>query len=88
MNTLYPNLKFTLERPTDGKLPFLDTEVKQISNQLHTKVYRKATGTGLNKFIEQNEKNCSKMFRFKDLGTQKDLSVIELYTRKSYIAIH
>ena len=29
-------------------------------------------------FIEQKrKKNCSKVFRFKDLGTQKDLSVIK-----------
>ena len=47
MNTLHPNLEFTLERPIDGKLPFLDTEVKQISNQIHTIVYRKATDTGI-----------------------------------------
>ena len=47
MNTLHPNLQFTLERSVDRKLSFLDTEVKQISNQLHTNVYRKATGTGL-----------------------------------------
>ena len=45
MNTLHPNLEFTLERSVDGKLPFLDTEVKQISNQLHTNVYRKPTDT-------------------------------------------
>ena len=47
MNTLHPNLEFTLERPVDGKQPFLDTEVKQISNQIHTNVYKKATDTGL-----------------------------------------
>ena len=47
MNTLHPNLQFTLERSVDRKLSFLDTEVKQISNQLHTNVYRKATDTGL-----------------------------------------
>ena len=31
--------------------------------------------------LNKKRKNCSKMFRFKDLGIQKDLSVIELYTR-------
>ena len=45
MNTLHPNLEFTLERSVDGKLSFLDTEVKQVSNQLHTNVYRKALDT-------------------------------------------
>ena len=36
-----------------------------------------------NKFIEQKrkKKHCSKMFWFKDLDTQKDLSVIELHTQ-------
>ena len=47
MNTLKPNLEFTLEKSVDSKLPFLDTEVKQVSNQLHTNVYRKPTNTGL-----------------------------------------
>ena len=60
MNTLHPNLEFTLERPVDGKLPFLDTEVKQISNQLHTNVYRKATDTGL---IMQYTSICPKSWK-------------------------
>ena len=47
MNTLKPNLEFTLEKSVNSKLPFLDTEVKQVSNQLHTNVYRKPTNTGL-----------------------------------------
>ena len=32
MNTIHPILEFTLERSVDGKLPFVDTEVKQVSN--------------------------------------------------------
>ena len=46
MNTLHPNLEFTSERSVDGKLPFLNTEGKQVSNQLHTNVYKIATDTG------------------------------------------
>ena len=34
MNTIHPNLQFTIERPNDNKLPFLDTEIKKISNKL------------------------------------------------------
>ena len=60
MNTLHPNLEFSLERPIDRKLPFLDTEVKQISNQLHTNVYRKATDTGL---IMQYTSICPKSWK-------------------------
>ena len=40
---MHSNLKFTIEKSANGKLPFLDTEVKLISNKLHTKVYRKPT---------------------------------------------
>ena len=47
MNTIHPILEFTLERSVDGKLPVCHTEVKQVSNQLHTYVYRKPTDTGL-----------------------------------------
>ena len=47
MNTLHPNLELTLERSVDESLPFLDTKVKQVSNQLNTNVYRKPTDTSL-----------------------------------------
>ena len=47
MNTIHPNLQFTLERPNSNKLPFLDTEIKKIKNQLQTCVYRKPTDTNL-----------------------------------------
>ena len=32
-------------------------------------------------FIEPKQKKCLKFFWLKDLGTQKDLSVIELHTK-------
>ena len=60
MNTLHTNLEFTLERSVDEKLPFLDTEVKQVSNQLHTNVYRKPTDTGL---IMQYTSICPKSWK-------------------------
>ena len=60
MNTLHPNLEFILERTVDRKLPFLNTEVKQISNQIHTNVNRKATDTGL---IMQYTSICIKSWK-------------------------
>ena len=38
MNEMQSNLKLTLEKSVNGKLPFLDTEVKPILNRLHKKV--------------------------------------------------
>ena len=57
MNTIHPNLQFTLERPNNDKLPFLDTEIKKIKNQLQTSVYRKPTDTNL---IMQYTSTCPK----------------------------
>ena len=57
MNTLHSNLKFTLERSANGNLTFLDTEVKLISNRLHTNVYRKPTDTNL---LKQYTSACPK----------------------------
>ena len=69
MSIVHLNLEFTLERSVDGKLPFLDTEVKQISNQLHTNVYRKATDTGL---IMQYTSICLKSSRFNKLLSKQN----------------
>ena len=60
MNTLHPNLQFTLERSNNNKLPFLDTEVKQLSNRLQTSVYRKPTDTNL---IMQYTSICPKTWK-------------------------
>ena len=45
MNSLHSDLTITLEKPTNNKLPFLDTEVKLVSDKLHTNVYGKPTDT-------------------------------------------
>ena len=44
-----PALKFYffLKGSTNGKLPFLETEVKLDTNKLHTNVYRKPIDTNL-----------------------------------------
>ena len=61
MNNLYLNLRFTLERSTDSRLPFLDTEMKLISNNLHTSVHRKPTDTNL---VIQYTSVCPKVCKF------------------------
>ena len=47
INTLHPNLKFTLEVEQDGKLPFLDMCIIHINNELHSKWYQKPSDTSL-----------------------------------------
>ena len=47
INALYSNLMFTLERSANGKLLFLDTEVKLTLNRPLTNVYRKPTDSDL-----------------------------------------
>ena len=47
MNTIHPNLQYTLERPNNNKLPVLDTEIKIKKNQQQTSVYRKPTYNNL-----------------------------------------
>ena len=46
LNPIEPSLQFTVERETDGKLPFLDTCVQRTTDgKLETVVYRKPTHT-------------------------------------------
>ena len=47
INTLHPNLHLTQKHFIEFKLSILDTKVKQLTNQLHTNVYRKPTKTSL-----------------------------------------
>ena len=46
INTLHPNLRFTVEYP-QGSLPFLDVEVTLHEGNIQTCVYRKSTNTGV-----------------------------------------
>ena len=46
INSLHPNLKFTMEKSIVS-LPFLDVEVKLTDNDIETKVWRKPTHTNL-----------------------------------------
>jgi len=43
---LHPSLKFTLEKETDGTLPFLDVKIEKDANKFLTPVYRKPTFIG------------------------------------------
>ena len=47
INSLHPNIKYTLEKETNGKLAFLDLLVSRGSDGFNTEVYRKQTFTGL-----------------------------------------
>ena len=48
INSIHPNIKFTIEEETDNKLPFLDIIIaRDTSNNFTTSVFRKKTFTGL-----------------------------------------
>lgn len=47
LNTQHPNIKFTLETETEGKLPYLDILIQKQGSNLDTRIYKKQTDTGL-----------------------------------------
>ncbi|XP_057308273.1 uncharacterized protein LOC130646150 [Hydractinia symbiolongicarpus] len=47
LNQRHPNIKFTLEKQVDGKLPFLDILIENTSDKFYTSVFHKSTYTGL-----------------------------------------
>ena len=47
INSLHPQLKFTIERENDGRLPFLDLCIVHTGESAHTTWYTKPTDTGL-----------------------------------------
>ena len=48
INRLHPNLKFTVEIETDGKLPYLDMEIIHMDNTLSSTWYVKPSEYWLN----------------------------------------
>ena len=46
VNSVHPNIKFTVEHEENGKLPFLDITVSRDGDTLLTSVFRKLTFTG------------------------------------------
>jgi hypothetical protein len=47
LNSIDPNIQFTLEEENNKQLPFLDIMLERKNNQIITKVYRKPTDQGL-----------------------------------------
>ena len=47
LNKQHPNIRFTIEHESEGKLPFLDTCVYRGLNSYRTTIYRKKTFTGV-----------------------------------------
>jgi len=47
INSLHPNLSFTIEKETDGTLPFLDMQLLHQGSQVSSTWYSKPTDTGL-----------------------------------------
>ena len=47
MNNLHTNLKFTIERETEGSIPFLDMKISNIQGHLSLKWYNKPMDTSL-----------------------------------------
>ena len=43
LNSLHPNLSFTMEVPVDNKIPFIGMEIIKNGTQIETQVYRKPT---------------------------------------------
>ena len=47
INSQHPNIKFTFEKETNGKISFLDVLISKSSNEFITSVFHKKTYTGL-----------------------------------------
>ena len=61
LNSLHPNLSFTMELPVDNKIPFIGMEIIKNGTQIETQVYRKPTNTGLLLHLQSHTDN-----RYKD----------------------
>ena len=46
VNSLHPSLNFTVERETNGTIPFLDMKITHMENRLESSWYTKDTDTG------------------------------------------
>lgn len=60
MNCQAKTIKFTIEYEKDGKLPFLDVEVKREGDKISTSVYRKVTDSGRYLHYDSNHPQCTK----------------------------
>ena len=61
INNLHQNIKFTMEKESNGELAFLDTLLKRNNGAISVLVYRKPTHTNQNlHYSFQHQKSCKK----------------------------
>ena len=62
LNTRHDNIKFTMEKEDNGKLPFLDISIEKLNEMFVTSVYKKPSDTGLltnfSSFVSSTYKKC------------------------------
>ena len=62
LNTRHENIKFTMEKEENEKIPFLDVSIKKLNKSFVTSVYKKPSDTGLFtnfcSFISNTYKKC------------------------------
>ena len=67
LNSLHPNLSFTMELPVDNKIPFIGMEIIKNGTQIETQVYRKPTNTGLLLHFQSDADNRYKVCLLKTM---------------------
>ena len=96
LNIQHPNIRFTVEKETNGCLPFLDVLIERsLTSTYKTTTYRKPTNTGLltnfTSFIDMNYKvalirtlvDRAKKINSTNEGLKKDLKVIQQTLQKN-----
>ena len=82
LNKKHPNIKFTIEIESNKTLPFLDTSISWVNNNLTSKTYRKPTFTGLG----LNFLSCT-LLLYK-INTIKALIFRENHINSNFILFH
>ena len=61
INSIHPNIKFTIELEKDNSLPFLDINITRENNKFITSVYRKSTFSGMGQNFYSSTDNKFKL---------------------------